>query len=716
MALEFSSKKWFASIISIIILTDLAILLNIPFVRQIIGFFFLTIVPGLLIIQILKLNKTEFVEKFVLLVGLSISFLMFFGLLLNNSLLSIGYETPLATIPLLIAFNLAFTVLAIMAYEANKTMIFSVPNLKLNRSEKVFLIIPVLFPALSMFGMNLMNATSNNVILLVLLFLIPIYVISVCFFNQKFPKRIYPIVIFLISISLLLLLSLRSNHIIGIDTHKEYYFFQTTLNNLHWNVFGHSALDACLSISLLPTIYQSILNVSPESLFKIMYSLLYSISPLVVYFLSKKYVGEFHGFLASCFFMFQTNFLFTAYNARTNMAVLFFALAMMVFFNDRINQLEKKALFIVFMASCIVSHYSTTYIFLFILFSAFVAIELVPKKYTVKKVISAKIIIIFFVLIFFWYSQVTETAFNAGVGFIENTLSNLNRFFVEESRGYSTQTLLGKGVMQLELPYIIQFVFSWLMFAFIGIGTIALIRSYKEMSFSGLNLKKPEFLKEKFEVTYFMIALTCVGLLSGMVAVPFISVGYNLDRLYAVVITILSVLFVIGGITLSKYTKVRAYFLVLLVLIPYFFCCTGVMYDLLGVPRAIILNSEGEQYDMLYVHDQESYGARWWGDHVAKYYQMTVATEYQKIHSDFYGYNRLISQGKIKPALISCYWLSRYDEGERDVKGYFYLRNQNVVNGKLMNPHGKVYNMTNYQDLFIEKNVIYDSGCSRILR
>ena len=716
MTLEFSSKRWFASVISIIILTDLAILLNIPFVRQIVGFFFLTIVSGLLIIQILKLNKTEFVEKFVLLVGLSISFLMFFGLLLNNSLLSIGYETPLATIPLLIAFNLAFTVLAIMIYETNKTIIFLIPNFKLNRSEKVFLIIPVLFPALSMFGMNLMNATNDNAILLVLLFLIPIYVISVCFFNQKFPKRIYPIVIFLISISLLLLLSLRSNHIIGIDTHKEYYFFQTTLSNLHWNVFGHSTLDACLSISLLPTIYQSILNVSPESLFKIIYSLVYSISPLVVYFLSKKYVGEFHGFLASCFFMFQTNFLFTAYNARTNMAVLFFALAMMVFFNDRINQLEKKALFIIFMASCVVSHYSTTYIFLFIVFSAFVAIELVPKNYAVKKVISAKIITIFIVLIFFWYSQVTETAFNAGVGFIENTLSNLNRFFVEESRGYSTQTLLGKGVMQLDLPYKIQFVFSWLMFAFIGIGTITLIRSYKEMSFSELNLKKPEFLKEKFEVTYFMIALVCVGLLSGMVAVPFISVGYNLDRLYAVVITILSVLFVIGGITLSKYTKVPAYFLVLLVLIPYFFCCTGVMYNLLGVPRAIILNSEGEQYDILYVHDQESCSAKWLGEHTPEYYPVAAAAERQWIHSDFYGHNILISQGKIKPTLINYYWLPECGEDKKDIKGYFYLRYHNIVNGELMNPDNKTYNMADYQYLFIKKNVIYNSGCSKILR
>jgi uncharacterized membrane protein len=37
-----------------------------------------------------------------------------------------------------------------------------------------------------------------------------------------------------------------------------------------------------------------------------------------------------------------------------------------------------------------------------------------------------------------------------------------------------------------------------------------------------------------------------------MVALPYISVGYNLFGLYAIAITILSVFFVIGGITLSK--------------------------------------------------------------------------------------------------------------------------------------------------------------------
>ena len=298
-----TSKAYYLILLSILIATDITILLDIPFLRQIIAFPFLIIFLGLLIIHILKLNKPDFLEKIVLVVGLSISFSMLFGLLVNNLSLAIGYETPLATIPLLISFNLAFIVLGIVGYKIKtfeKSFIKNwLPDLNLSASEKAFLIFPILFPAVSIFGMHVMNTTDNNIILMFLLIMIPAYVALVCFFNQKFPKRLYPVVIFLISMSLLLLIALRLNHIvIGSDTGREFYLFQTTLNNLHWSVLSHSVLDACLGISLLPTIFQSILNTSSEYLFKIFYALICSISPLVIYVLSKRYIGESYAYLA----------------------------------------------------------------------------------------------------------------------------------------------------------------------------------------------------------------------------------------------------------------------------------------------------------------------------------------------------------------------------------------------------------------------------------
>jgi len=78
------------------------------------------------------------------------------------------------------------------------------------------------------------------------------------------------------------------------------------------------------------------------------------------------------------------------------------------------------------------------------------------------------------------------------------------------------------------------------------IGAYLGIPGYKEMSLPELNFKKPDFFRDNFEVVYFVIALACARLLVAMVAVSYITVGYNLDRLYAVGITILSVFFVIG--------------------------------------------------------------------------------------------------------------------------------------------------------------------------
>jgi len=746
MGLKFGAKGCFVFIISMLFLTDLAILLNIPFLRQILGFFFLTLLPGLLILRLLKLNKIESTEKIVLAVGLSISFLMFFGLLINNLSLSLGYLTPLSTISLLVSLNIALIALAIMGYKVNKDATFSLPNLSLSISEKTFLIVPILFPALSIFGMYVMNMTNNNIILMLLLFLIPIYVAFVCVFNHKFSKRLYPVVIFLISISLLLLLSLRSNHLIGADVHREYYFFRTMLGNSHWSILGYGVLDACLCISLLPTIYQSMLNINPEFLYKILYSLIYSVSPLVIYIISKKYVGEGYAFLASCFFMFQANFLLTASNARTNTAILFFALAMMTLFSDRIDPLKKRILFIVFMASCIVSHYATAYIFFFVMLGTFIGLEMLSKKYSFKKVVSLTLTILFFSMIFFWYSQVTETAFNAGVGFVEETLSNLNMFFVEESRQTGIQAMLGEGILEKGIPHKIEFVFTWLTFAFIGIGIITLIRKYKEMSFLELNFKKPEFLKDKFEVSYFMIALTCSGLLVATVVLPYIS-KYSLTRLYSVAITILSVFFMIGGITLSKHffffakhflskertcakkecnsfgkdflskkrfvlkekqkssknmSQVRAYLIILLVLIPYFLCVSGVMYNMFGVPRSIILNSEGISYCAGYVHDQECYAPKWLKDHTDKK---------DVIYADWYGADKLISYAETH----SSTYAKSLIEDKVDIKiGYIYLTYCNVIGGKLLDQQGQCHNLTEYSHLFVGKSNIYGNGGSEI--
>lgn len=701
--MKIGHKELFVVIISIVLLTDLAILLNIPFLRQILGFLFLAILPGLLILQILKLDETELVEKIVFSVGLSISFLMFFGLLINNTSLSIGYETPLSTNFLLISLNIAFIALAIAGYNINKNSIFFHLNLNLTNPEKAFLVVPILFPALSILGTHLMKTADNNVILMFLLFLIPIYVAFVCFFNQKFPKRLYPAAIFLISVSLLLIFMLRFPHICGHDVHTEYgVYFQTTLDNLYWSAFGHSTLDACLSISLLPTIFQAILNVDAhEYLFKGVYVSICSFGPLAIYIISKKYIGELYAFLASFFFISQSTFLSVAGSPRTNVAIFFVALVVMVFFSNKIEPAKRKILLIVFMFSMVVSHYSTTYIFIFILLFSWFAIKVFSIRYIFKKNITLRIIMLLFIFIFIWYSQITETAFSHGVRFVRDTVTELNNFFVEESRAPQFRQLFGE---ELAYPVLsrVNVAVTWCTFILIGIGVLTTLKRYKEMIIiARINLKNPDFLKEKFKMDYLAMALVCLGLLVIMIAVPHVSVGYSIQRLYSLVIVILSVCFVMGGIILSKHLKMQAYLLILLILIPYFLFVAGAMYQICGAPVSYTLNSEGKGYDIEYLHDRESCAAKWIEESEEGDFQINTA--------DWHGKRKLISQSKIPPDRISYYNFFNHHK----IKGYIYLSYNNAINGKLAEKD-ELYNMSEFSDAFTGKSKIYNNGGSEI--
>ena len=701
--LEYRHKKWLIFVIVMLLSINIAILLDIPILRQILGLLFLTFLPGLLILMALKLDKIGLTEKIVLSVGLSVSFLMLFGFLINNLSLSIGYEAPLSTIFILTSFNLVFIILAFFVYKINKEKIFSFPNLSLTTSEKAFLIVPVLFPALSILGTYFMKTTGNNIFLMILLFLIPTYVIFVCYFNKKFSNRSYPVVLFLISISLLLIFMLRFPHIAGDDVHTEYgFFFQNTLDNFHWGIYGNSTLDSCLSISILPTIYQSTLDVNAqESLFKFVYVLICSFGPLVIYILSKKYVGEFYAFLASLLFISQLTFLNAAGSPRTNIAIFFVALAVMVIFHDEISPFKKRILFIVFMLSLIVSHYSTTYIFFFILLITCLIVEILSRIYGFKKIISMTIVILFFVVMFLWYSQIIETPFNASVGFVKNSIASLSNFFVGEVRAPELGKLYGQGLSYPVLSRI-NLAVTWGTFIFIGVGILAATTKFKKMiGIPNLKLQKPDFLKSKFEIEYVIMAWLCSGLLVAMILIPFFSVGYEIQRLYSLVLVFLCVYFVVGIIILSKYLKIKPYFIMLLILVPYFLFGTGAIYQLSGGTTSMILNSEGELYDIEYLHDQESFGAKWLSNNIEANTMLYVA--------DNPGANKLISQGKISPQLIDySSFPSRYK-----ITGPLYLSYNNIVNGKFVFKDN-IYDMANYTDVFIDKNKIYDNGGSEV--
>ena len=721
-------------ILIFLLLTDISILLNIPVFRQVFGFIFLSM-PGALLLYIIKPGRLGLTEKFVLSVGLGISFVMFMGILINALYPLFGYDAPLSQMSLLISMNFSVMILALIVHSDGGFVLFSERiNLKLDTKDIVFVLIPIFFIPLSVLGMHIMNITNNSAMIMALLFLIPAYVILISINHGQIPEKLYPLIILLSGLSLVLLLGMRSSHIIGADAHLEYYIFQQTISNERWQILSKTILDSCLSISVLPAMYQLFLNTNQEYLFKILYPILFSISPLVVYIISKEYLGDIHAFLASFFFMSQNTFSFTSANPRTTIAILFFSLSIMVLLNGKLAESKKRLLFIIFTSSCAVSHYSTTYIFFGILLFSFIVIQiyrlladknrLAPKKIRMdggrvvmdpvyeavalcpsKLHLTSGIIAIFFAVIFVWYSQITGAAFDSGVGFIINSLISLQDFFILESRQESVVIAFGSGIEMLDIPRKIRLASNWLAIFFIAIGLLNTLLCYQQKN--ALNRRELDdcsrLSAEKINIEFLSLSLICSALMIASVALPFASKSYGLDRTYLQTSVVLSSFFVIGGMTVAKLFNIRReHLVVLLVLIPFFMCETGAMYQLFDIPASISLNSKGDSFDTLYIYDQETASSIW-----LKNYSKDDLI----IYTDFFGGSRLISQGRLNRHM---YAKDLIENHKPLLNGYFYFTYSNALKKKFLDSSYHWHNISEYNYEFERRKKIYSNLASDV--
>ena len=729
----FNSFTYFSFIIVFILVTFLSIFLNIPILRQVLGFIFLTFIPGLLVIYILKLGRLSLVEKIVISAGLSISLVMFVGLLINTIYPLLGYNTPLNTNSVLVSFSVCTLILTIIAYLRNRTTRFiNYSNFKLSTSEKTYLLLPALFPLLAILGMRIMNATNNNLILVLLLLLIPAYTILLVIKHNEIPDKIFPVIIYFISIALVILLALRSNYIIGADINEEYSIFIQTLQNERWIVNPGSILSSCLSISIMPTVFQSVLNINSQYLFKILYPSIFSISPLIVYLISRKYLNSLYSFLAVLFFMSQYYFLNAEFSPRTIVALLFFALSIMILVHNRLKNIERYLLFIVFSTSTVLSHYSTTYIFFIALILTWLITPLVfnrfefnnnvidqntilytenplsPQKYQQKRKLTFELIAPFFMIIFLWYSIISTATFNNAVTFFSNTMNSIQNFFDLKNRGVSA-TILGNGIATNNIPQKITFVLSWITIIFIAIGVSAIFIRYKP----GIPIdheretKEPNFLIQKFDVEYAVLSIVCCLILGISISLPYILQGYDIYRIYVQAMIILSPFFVIGGITFAGLLRIFLhkninYYVILLVLLPYFMCATGTIHQLFGLPESMVLNSRGDDYEVYVVHPQETFAAQWLNNN---------ASSDLSIYSDWADNDKLISQGDISSV---TYDEDLIESDESFQNGYFFLGYTGIIDSKLLDSNYQWHSLSQYQNIFLTKNLIFSNGGSQI--
>lgn len=327
---------------------------SLPVVRPVIGFVFLTIVPGALFLTWSGIEPRVTGRWLVYVVGFSLILLMGLGLGTHLILSFLGHPSPFS----LVSFSVGVTLLiALLLYALRET----------DRKTLEFdtrLDIPTIFflqlPLWAVLSVNHINVTGKNppiIVVLGLLSLIPVFVAI-----GLFPRRRLALGVWTIAIAILLHKSLWRMHV-----YRGHSSAITIWNTGLW----HPASENLLSLAVLPPMYAFLLDVSILTQLKVVHPFLVAFIPLGMFVMFQSYVGPVKGFLGASLFVFAHPFFFQ-YPAepRVGLPVLFLVLLGVIMSDTELSQVQKRTLSMAFGTGIIVSHYGTSYYVMFALIGA----------------------------------------------------------------------------------------------------------------------------------------------------------------------------------------------------------------------------------------------------------------------------------------------------------------------------------------------------------
>ncbi|MCX6006505.1 MAG: hypothetical protein NTZ34_04490, partial [Chloroflexi bacterium] len=274
------------------ILTSLAAAgLNIPVLRPVVGFIFLTFVPGILLLRILRVHDINIIESMVYSTGLSLTLIMFSGAVINFLLPLFDVKHPVSQFAILAALVIEIVVLMMAAWARDRNYRNSSSQRQRWPSTGINSVLFLLAVLLLMIaGIKISDVTGNNAALIISLLLVAL-IISLAAFKKFITREIYPFALFVVSLCLLYQTSLMSPYLVGSDIYTEYHYFGDTATAGIWNYTVDNPVNSCLSIVMLAPSYSFMLGIDGIWVFKAVYPILFSFVPLIIFRFMRIQIG-----------------------------------------------------------------------------------------------------------------------------------------------------------------------------------------------------------------------------------------------------------------------------------------------------------------------------------------------------------------------------------------------------------------------------------------
>jgi uncharacterized membrane protein len=704
--------------------------IEIPIVRPVVLLIYLLFIPGFLILRLLKIDKLNATRILLYCVGLSLSLLMFTGGLINLLYPFVGIPGPISEISLTLTIGAIVVLLSFVLYLRDKdySTSFSIITKEVH-SPLLFLLL--LLPLISILGTFMVRFYDSNILLLALLFIIAIIPLGILLYKP--PTSIYPVALFVIAISLLFHAALATPFIWGHDAQFEYYFANTVIIDSYWDPTIPHSHNAMLSITMLAPIFSILCGIDSVWTFKVIYQLIFSLVPLGLYEVYRRQVNDDRiAFLSSFFFMSMMLFIFSSQLHRQQIAGFFLVLLVLSMIDSKMDGTKKAALFSIFSAGMITSHYGVSYIFMFLLiFVLLLSLSLSwLRSKSLRSVVSLNSVFLYIVLAITWYMYVSSgVAFGAIVSIGNHILASLDYFLTKEASDALFWIMREMPSLSYQILRLLHFVTQF--FIVIGLSSVVYQQILKP---------RKESQKPNFHDAYLLFSIICIVMLLFSIIIPHFTglAAIDLMRLYHVLLFWLAPFCIIGALITGGILKklinfarhnlswekreiswggLAAFFAIFFLFSSSFVPEIANEYNsnlAIGKPRIAesgTIENRARLY-ATYIMEQEVFGAKW----LSKHRDLTIEDIYTNPDHTF-----LISYGRMRPKGFGGEIMFRGigKNTKIEEEAYVFLRYLNVAEGVIVTsfrPKFSWFNISEINPALQSRNKIYCNGGSTIFR
>lgn len=336
--------------------------------RPVFGFILLTAVPGYLLVALLRVDNRPSGRIVIYAVGLSLTIVTVFSLILNSALPLLGFDRPLTSRNLTVAVSVLVLGLSTARYSSSGST-SPLQSLSLSGRDWIAIVGLSLLPVYSALITILSNGGSNGllIVLLCLLSIVPVLL------WWEVSSVLAPYAIWAVSASVLFQMTLVSGHLWGFDIHFEYFTAADILNNEYWNPGRQSPSNSLATVTLLAAVYSKVTGLELVWVYKAVYPLLVSLLPLGIWYIVRStFEDRSVATLAPFALVFYYGF-FKDMPDKQLVAGLFAVFLLAVFLDAGLSDIQQWVIGISFAVSLTFSHYGVSLLFAAFLGGTYVA-------------------------------------------------------------------------------------------------------------------------------------------------------------------------------------------------------------------------------------------------------------------------------------------------------------------------------------------------------